>query len=821
MRRDGGADCTVPSGQHVRTDASLISASCRLDVTDMDCGSCAKTIEASLASLHGVETAKVNFAGGTADVTYDPTLVEQEDLVGRVKALGYGVHQAPPPMETDGPWVFDISGMDCGECAKTIEAGVQRLPGVASAAVNFGAGTLTVEPQESGLGQEAVVDAVKQAGYGATRRGRSQDLPLAATHGWWRQGRLIETVAAALLWVVGFDLERAGAERVVSAVPFLLAMVVAGHPIVRSAWYALKARRADMNVLMSVAAVGAVAIGRWDEGSSVLILFAIGLTLQTLTVERTRRAIQALVRLAPAEATVKRDGGEVRVPVAAVVVGEVVVVRPGDRVPVDGEVTAGRSSVDQASITGESIPVEVEPASNVFAGSINGDGALEVRSTKPACDTTLARIITMVEEAQASKAPVQAFVDRFAAVYTPIVVAAALLIATVVPLIVGDFRGWIFKALVLLVVACPCALVISTPVALVAAIGSASRRGILFRGGAAIEALAAVRAVAFDKTGTLTAGRPAVTDVMPLGGLSAEALLARTAAVECRSTHPIARAIVDAATAQQLSVPEATDAQTVPGRGAHAVVNGETIVVGSRRLFAQVPVEVERALVKAERGGKTAVLVGTADRINGIIVVADPLRAQSPSAVATLGALGLQTVMLTGDNRHTAERIGEEVGVADVRAELLPEDKVVAVRDLQQTMPVAMIGDGVNDAPALAVATAGVAMGGAGTDVAVEAADVTLMGDELSELPVALRLARQTLTIIRQNIAASLLVKAIFLVLTFVGITNLWLAVLADTGMALLVTFNSLRLLRVGQPEEAMLLPSEKRLMAMQSAGSD
>ncbi len=791
------------------------------DVSGMDCGSCAKTIESSLGSIQGVQTATVNFASGTADVTYDPAVVKEEDLFGRVKALGYGVRQPTPLVATEGPWVFDVSGMDCGECAKTIEAGVQRLPGVATVAVNFNAGTLTVEPQGSELGEEAVVDAVKQVGYGATRRGESASIAPVAAHRWWRQRRLIETVVAALLWVVGFGLERAGSDRVVSAVPFLVAMTIAGYPIARSAWYAIKARRTDMNVLMSIAAVGAVAIGRWDEGSSVLILFAIGLTLQMLTVERTRRAIQALVRLAPAEATVKRAGGEVRLPVADVAVGEVVIVRPGERVPVDGEVVAGRSAVDQATITGESMPVEVGPRSSLFAGSINGDGVLEVRSTKPATDTTLAWIITMVEEAQASKAPAQAFVDRFAAVYTPIVVAAALIIATVVPVFAGDFRAWIFKALVLLVVACPCALVISTPVALVAAIGSASRRGVLFKGGAAIEALAGVRAVAFDKTGTLTTGQPKVTDVVPFGGLAADALLARAAAVERQSTHPVARAIVSAAETGRLPAAQVTDAQTLPGRGARGVVDGETIIVGSRRLFADIPAEIEQALVAAEQGGKTAVLVGTPDRIDGIIAVADPLRVQSTSAVAQLGALGLQTVILSGDNRHTAERIGAEVGVTDIRAELLPEDKVAAVQDLQQAVPVAMIGDGVNDAPALAAATTGVAMGAAGTDVAVEAADVTLMGDELSELPVAIRLARQTLTIIRQNIAASLLVKAVFLVLTFVGVTNLWLAVLADTGMALLVTFNSLRLLRVKNPAAEATSRSGGSALAPQLAAGD
>jgi Cd2+/Zn2+-exporting ATPase len=767
---------------------------CRLDVTGMDCGDCAKTIEASLQSMEGVRTARVNFARGTADVTYDAASTERSALVDRVHALGYEVEETAASPSTE--WVFDVTGMDCGDCARTIEAGVQRLAGVASADINFGAGTLAVAPADDRLTPAAVINAVEGAGYRATARDDAHSTGGDPAHRWWRNRRVVETAFAVLLWLLGFGLERAGAPRLASATAFLGAMIVAGYPVARAGWYALKVRRADMNLLMTIAAVGAVAIGRWDEGSSVLILFAIGMTLQTLTLERTRRAIQALVKLAPAEATVRRRGEEQRVPVADVAVGEHVLVRPGERIPVDGVVVTGHSAVDQASITGESIPVEVAPEEAVFAGSINGEGALEVRSTKPSGDTTLARIIHLVEEAQASRAPAQAFVDRFAAIYTPIVIVAAVLLATVVPLVVGDFSGWLFKSLILLVVACPCALVISTPVALVAAIGSASRRGVLFKGGAAIEALATVRAVVFDKTGTLTAGRPAVTGVLSMGSLTDSQVLVRAAAAERQANHPLARAIVEAAKQRGLGVPAASGTMMLAGRGAQASVDGEMVLVGSRRLFETIPTAIEERLLAEEQNGKTAILVGSTEGIEGIIAIADPLRPQSPGVVRALTQLGLQSVMLTGDNRHTAERIASQAGLTEVRAELLPEDKVTAVRALQETHPVAMVGDGVNDAPALATATVGIAMGAAGTDAAIEAADVTLMGDDLAQLPVTLRLARQTMAIIRQNIAASLLIKVVFLVLTFVGVTNLWLAVLADTGMALLVTFNSLRLLR-------------------------
>lgn len=770
-------------------EASDVST-CRVDIIGMDCGDCAKTIEASLASMTGVNSAKLSFASGSAEVTFDPSQTGMPEIERRVASLGYSV---ATPAKASGPWQFDIDGMDCGDCAKTIEMGVGKLAGVDAASINFATATLVVSPSGPFLTQQAVVDAVRQAGYHARPKGGARtfvEVP------WWRRRRVLETALAAVLWIIGFAIEQAGAPRAASAVPFLLAMVVAGYPVARAALFAVRARRADMNVLMTIAAIGAVAIGRWDEGSSVLILFAIGMTLQTLTVDRTRRAIQELLRLTPAEATVLRTTGQVTVPVAEVMIGETVIVRPGERIPVDGAIASGHSAVDQSSITGESVPVEVGPESQVFAGTINGDGLLEITSSKEASDTTLARIVHLVEEAQGSKAPAQAFVDRFAAVYTPIVVATALFIATAVPLFVGDFKEWFFKALVLLVVACPCALVISTPVALVSAIGAASRRGVLFKGGAAIEALASVQTVAFDKTGTLTRGRPAVAEVISTGGLTPDQVLARAAAVDQGSTHPIALGIVRAAEEQKLVIPRAVGAQNLPGRGAQAVVDDVNVLVGSRRLFPTLSPDIEATLSRFELSGMTGVLVGTASGVDGIVAVADPVRDASLSAVRALDALGMRTVMLTGDNRHTAGRIAAQVGVTDVRAELLPEDKVNAVVELQRQSPVAMIGDGVNDAPALAAAEVGVAMGITGSDVAIEAADVTLMGDELAQLPPAIRLARRTLSTIHQNIAASLVVKLVFLVLTFLGVTNLWLAVLADTGMSLIVTLYSLRLMK-------------------------
>lgn len=784
--------------------------SCRLELTGLDCADCAKTLATSLSALPGVTGAQVRFPEGVAEIAYDARTLQHGAIVERVRALGYDVRE---PRSRQSTWTFDVQGMDCQDCARTVEAGVRRLLGVAEATVNLPAGTLIVTPGHAGVTPEAIIGAVSQAGYTARLRGAAT-----ASGSWWRKRRIAELAVAALLWLAGLGLERA-TSTAVYVVPFLGTMVIAGYPVARAGWFALRARRADMNVLMTLAAIGAMAIGKWEEAGSVLILFGVGLMLQTLTTERTRRAIQELMHLAPAEATVRRQGQDHAVPISEVQVGDVIIVRPGERIPVDGVVIRGRSAVDQSPITGESIPVDRGLEAPVFAGSINGDGLLEIRATTLATDTMLARIIHLVEEAQASRAPAQAFVDRFAALYTPAVVGGAVLLATAVPLVAGDFREWFFRALVLLVVACPCALVISTPVALVSAIGSASRRGILFKGGMAIEALAKVQAVVFDKTGTLTTGRPVVTDIVPLGAVSAEEMLARAAAVESASSHPVAQGIVRAARERDLSIPAVLDAEALPGQGARGVVRGVEVLVGAPRLFAALPAHIQEIIARLVRDGKTVVLVARDREIEGVIALADAPRPVAARAMTAVHALGLRTVMLTGDNRPAAERVAKLVGVTDVRADLLPGEKRDAVVALEQTAPVAMVGDGVNDGPALAAASVGIAMGAVGTGVAIEAADVVLMSDDLTQVPLAVSLARKTLAIIRQNIAASLIIKAVFLGLTVMGGTNLWLAVLADEGTALLVTANALRLLRV--PASVPALHAAMPAPLVQPSGDD
>jgi Cd2+/Zn2+-exporting ATPase len=571
-----------------------------------------------------------------------------------------------------------------------------------------------------------------------------------------------------------------------------------------------------MNFLMSVAAVGALAIGEYGEAASAMFLFAVAQLLETRSMDRARNAIRGLMDLSPAQATVLRDGEETRVPVEDIAIGETVVIRPGEKIPVDGEIRTGRSSVNQAPVTGESVPVEKEPGAEVFAGTLNGEGALEVCSTRPASDTTLARIIHSVEEAQASRAPSQTFVERFARVYTPAVVIAAFGLALLPPLAgLGGWGEWFGRALVLLVVACPCALVISTPVTVVSALAGAARRGILIKGGLHLEKAGRARVVVMDKTGTLTEGQPAVVAVHALNGTHPHDVLALAAAAEARSEHPLARAILQHAGGEGIQPPPVFDTVAMPGRGIRARVGNRTVYVGNPRLFGELGAGdpgVATLLDDLRSAGHTAVLVGSAagtgspepPTVLGALALADRVRPGAAAALADLHRAGIRrVVMLTGDNPQTAGAVAEllggrtGVGVDEFRAELLPEDKVAAVREIQRAEgAVLFVGDGINDAPALAAADVGVAMGAAGTDIALETADIALMDDDLSKLAMTIRIARKAERIIRANIAFALVSKAIFVVLAVLGVATLWMAVAADVGASLLVTANGLRALR-------------------------
>lgn len=597
------------------------------------------------------------------------------------------------------------------------------------------------------------------------------------------------------------------------------AIVFSGRFVIVKAWYSAKSLRPDMNLLMTVAVIGAIAIGEWFEAATVSFLFAMSLMLESWSVGRARRAIAALLDLAPPVVRIIRaDGSEAEIAAAEARLGDHFVVQSGQRIPLDGRVVAGTSAVNQAPITGESVPVEKGPDAEVYAGTINGDGVLTVEATKTVEDTALARIIQMIEEAHERRAPSEQWVERFARVYTPAVMMLALLVFVVPPaLIDGDWHGWFYRALVLLVIACPCALVISTPVSIVASLAASARAGVLVKGGAYIELPARLKAIAVDKTGTITRGEPEVVRVAPFGDHTEAELLARAAALEARSTHPLARAVLRYAETKGIALAPASDVQVLKGKGMIGTFDGEPFWLGSHRYVierGQDTPEVARQAESLEADGKTVLVVGNARHVCGVIAVADTIRPEARNIIEQLHAAGIaHVVMLTGDNRVTAEAIAREVGIDEVHAELLPEDKVKKVEELVARYgTVAMVGDGVNDAPALARSTLGIAMGAIGSDAAIETADIALMTDDISKLPWLVRHSRRTLRIIRQNIAFSLGVKAIFVVLTFAGLASLWAAIAADVGASLLVVANALRLLRAtpwtfparGQVDRAM-----------------
>jgi Cd2+/Zn2+-exporting ATPase len=695
--------------------------------------------------------------------------------------------------------VVRVEGMDCASCAATVEKRVAVLPGMRRATVNFAAGRLDAEHGPE-LSLVEIEGAVRDAGYEVGRTEETERTPF------WRTPRAISVFVSVMLFLSGLTLGLASAPEVARVGAYLAAIVVGGLPIFRAALAGLRARHLDMNVLMSAAVVGAVGIGEWAEAASVVVLFAAGNALQVYAIDRTRGAVRALVRLAPDEVLVSRDGSELLVPADEVGVGETVVVRPGERLAVDGEVLEGASAVNEAPVTGESVPVEKGPGDEVYSGTLNGSGGLLVRATKRTGDSTLQKIVRLVEDAQAKKAPAEQFVDRFSRVYTPVVVGVAVGLAVVPPLLGASFGEWFYRALVLLIIACPCALVISTPVTVVSGIGAASRRGILVKGGAALEAAGRLKALAFDKTGTLTEGRPVVSRVVPLDGRDETEVLVLAAALERRSEHPLAHAILTAAgdhATNGYGLPPVAGFRSVAGRGAEGEITGGRYLIGSPRLFEERGIvldEANEALEEVERAGETPVVLGCEGVILAVFGLADAVRPDAKATLDSLRQAGIEDlVMLTGDAEAPAKRIAGELGVG-YRAQLLPGQKVEAMRDLVTKHGSAgMVGDGVNDAPALAGASVGFAMGAAGTDVALETADVALMQDDLPKLAEAVRLSRAAERIIKQNVVISILIKGLFVLLAPFGLVALWLAVLADMGTSIAVTLNGLRLFRRGE----------------------
>ncbi|MGP4108921.1 heavy metal translocating P-type ATPase [Virgibacillus sp. L01] len=759
----------------------------------MDCPSCALTLEKGLSGVKDVQEVKVNYNTAKLQVSGSSAL-SLDSIEDKVQKLGY---TAEPMKQNKNSRTYDVVGMDCGSCAKSIENHLSSISSVNNVSVNFSTGKMKVDHENS---IDDIVSEVSKIGYKASLLSDGNKAKAAEkTKG--KGGYGLITLSGILI-ALGFIGSYAGSPTIISTILYAAAIAISGYKPVKSAYFSVKSRSLDMNVLMSAAAIGAALIGEWFEGATVVWLFALGTALQNRSIEQTRKSIRNLMDLAPSEAWIKIGSELVKKPVEEVSVGEIVIIKPGDRIPLDGEIIQGDSSVNQAPITGESIPVDKLIGDTVYAGTINESGSLEVRATKLVEDTTIAKIIHLVEEAQEQKAPTEAFIDKFASVYTPIVFVLALAVIVLPPLFgFGAWGEWVYKGLALLVVACPCALVISTPVAIVSAIGNAAKNGVLIKGGTFLEKAGAINAIAFDKTGTLTEGKPKVSEIRTLSA-SEDELISLAFTLEDYSTHPIARTIVEYAKDKGNQPKNGELFKSIVGKGVQATIGGEIYYAGNLKLFEELNIalgEIEADVNEIQSQGKTVVIIGTEQEIMGIISVSDTIRNTTVKALNGLKQVGVnQLAMLTGDNEGTAKMISKETNVNRYFAELLPEDKVDAIKQLQsEGHKVAMVGDGINDAPALATSDLGIAMGGAGTDTAMETADIVLMADNLERLPHTIKLSRKALAIIKQNIWFSLIVKFIALVLIFPGWLTLWMAVLSDTGAAVIVILNALRLLKV------------------------
>jgi Cd2+/Zn2+-exporting ATPase len=713
---------------------------------------------------------------------------------------------------------FRVEGMDCASCAAKIETALRRIPGVSEVAVSVAGGTVTVSRDDNRVDDDKLRDRISDLGYSVEpacsglhdddqnvlpRRDDPQGHSHASVDGtWWRTPKGLLTLASGVALAVAF-----GVGKIAPATErwaFLLAMSVGLVPIARRALSAARSGTPfSIEMLMSIAAIGAVIIGATEEAATVVFLFLIGELLEGVAANRARASIRDLTKLVPKTARLE-DGGQVQeVQADSLEVGTTIQVRPGDRIPADGVILSGESPIDEAPVTGESTPIRKGPDATVFAGTVNGDGLLRIKVTAAATDNTIARVVRLVEEAQESKAPTERFIDRFSRFYTPGVVAVAALVAIIPPLLFsGEWSGWIYKGLAILLIGCPCALVISTPAAIAASLAAGARRGLLMKGGAVLEQVGKITVACFDKTGTLTAGKPQVTDVIGFSHSEAD-VLRLAATLESGSSHPFATAILAKAAEQQISLPPTSDSKAIGGKGILATVEGNLVFLGSPKAIAELsPLTPDQnaTIAALNDEGKTVSLVAVDGKIVGAIAMRDEPRPDAKSGLKLLTDAGIRTVMLTGDNRRTATAIGQQLGI-DVEAELLPQDKQRIVGQFQKAgWSVAKVGDGINDAPALAAADVGIAMGG-GTDVALETADAAVLHGRVADVAAMVDLSKRTMANIRQNIAIALGLKAVFLVTTIIGLTGLWPAILADTGATVLVTMNALRLLAVPKPE--------------------
>lgn len=793
-----GCGCTTEPIIQPTAPAPLATGSAQAvyRIENMDCPTEEALIRSKLAGLAGVAGLEFNLMQRTLAVRHElPSLSPVEQALKAIGMQAVRMDQASAEQTTK----LSIAKMDCPTEETLIRNKLGTVAGVADLDFNLMQRTLSVRHANQvlpdvlvalqALGFEAqVVDTAEVASPSAA--------PVTTPTNWWPLGISLVTASAAeaVYW-----LHNGNHWSVV--VLALVAVFTGGLSTYKKGWIALKNRNLNMNALMSIAVTGAMLIGHWPEAAMVMVLFALAEVIEAKSLDRARNAIRGLLDLTPEQATVQQADGTWReVGAKQITIGARVRVKPGERIALDGEVLEGRSAVNQAPITGESLPVEKSPGDSVFAGTINESGSFEYRVTALANNSTLARIIHAVEAAQGSRAPTQRFVDQFARWYTPVVFGVAIAVALLPPLFMGAaWLDWIYRALVLLVVACPCALVISTPVSIVSGLAAAARHGILIKGGVYLEEGRKLRWLALDKTGTITHGKPAQTDFVTWGNALASDSRSIAASLAARSDHPVSKAVAQAAQTDGVALLDVAELNALPGRGVQGQINGATYHLGNHRMLeelGQCTPELEQRIAALETAGKTVVMLVGAKAVHALFAVADTIKDSSRTAIAELHALGINTMMLTGDNPHTAQAIAAQAGIDRAQGNLLPDDKLREVEQLARSGKVGMVGDGINDAPALARADIGFAMGAAGTDTAIETADVALMDDNLRKIPTFVRLSRATAQVLMQNIVLALGIKAVFLVLTFTGQATMWMAVFADMGASLLVVGNGLRLLR-------------------------
>lgn len=695
---------------------------------------------------------------------------------------------------------YRIEGLSCTNCAGKFEKNVKQLPGVTSATVNFGASRISVEGQTT-------IEELEEAGAFENliiHDDQENDEQVRSKESFIKRNIAL-IISLGFILVAVISQLSLGEDHLLTKALYILAIIIGGFDLFKEGFSDLIKLDFSMESLMTIAIIGAAFIGEWAEGSIVVILFAISEALERFSMDKARQSIRSLMDIAPKEALIRRNNVEQLVSVDKIDIDDIMIIKPGQKIAMDGLVINGHSSVNQAAITGESVPVEKQLDDEVFAGTLNEEGVLEVKVTKKVTDTTIAKIIHLVEEAQGERAPAQAFVDKFAKYYTPFIIIMALLIVVVPPLFFGgDWNKWLYQGLSILVVGCPCSLVISTPVSIVSAIGNAAKNGVLVKGGVYLEEIGHLRAIAFDKTGTLTKGKPVVTDFIATSSETDINYLSIISSLESLSQHPLASAILNEADKTNVDYKsiQIEDFQSITGKGLTGIHQNIRYYIGSPKLFSASVIEETAVKVQYrqfQEQGKTAMYFGTDEQILGVIAVADEVRDSSAAVISELHKLSIEhTIMLTGDNTKTAKSIGKQLGVTEIKGDLMPQEKLDSIKALRTTYnKVAMVGDGINDAPALAASTVGIAMGGAGTDTALETADVALMGDDLQKLPFIVRLSRQTLKVIKQNITFSLGIKLLALLLVIPGWLTLWIAIVADMGATLLVTLNGLRLMKV------------------------